>query len=499
MGDQARALDAVIRALTLNPKAEIYHILKASILDDLGFREEAKEAYRELLEIQPDSHSGHLNLGITLSRSGEMEQAEAEFLRAIEIKPDHPSGYFHIALLCKRFGYDYDERAYLEKFLEVGGKDHRLQKVKERLEELQQYELVVDPEHLYPEIEVMEKMTRVTWKTELHKKAFPDARGYELTFEEDKDVYTTILSMWREKKQEDSEAAYGQYDLLLRIDNAGFLEEYIWYHRQRVFGERATQFMDTHQDRIEAFLDWARTEGLLAEEKPPPASTSRLDRFRGLPADLFEVVEESELLYEIGIETDRPTGLLKDERNRFSRGLKLTGKDRIACGKASRILDEEVQKSGARALLPMFRCFLPGEPGYEHGIRRAASLGLEVREIEFRPTADLILGEKIQLNGESSWLFYALAKAAWRNEPELRERHGGSKDGDRPSIEEEIFALGVAAGAYANVLEPDEPEESAEGSEAAADEDPAAPPEPIPALDRLLEAIEAAHFRGYVL
>jgi hypothetical protein len=257
--------------------------------------------------------------------------------------------------------------------------------------------------------------------------------------------------------------------------------------------------MDGHRDRIEGFLDWARAEGLLNEEKPQPVSTSRLDRFRVLPADLFEVVEESEVMYEVGNPTDRPTGLLHDDRDRFSRGLKLAGKDRIACGKASRILDEELPKIGARALLPMFRCFLPDEPGYEHGIRRAASLGLEAREIEFRPTADLILGEKVQLNGESSWLFYALAKAAWRNEPELRERHGGSEGGDRASLEEEMFALGVAAGAYANALDPDDPEESAEGSEPATDEEPAAPPDPIPALDRLLEAIRANHFRGYAL
>ena len=243
----------------------------------------------------------------------------------------------------------------------------------------------------------------------------------------------------------------------------------------------------------------AMTEGLLDEEKPQPVRTSRLDRFRVLPADLFEVVDESDVMYEVGIQTDRPTGLLLDDRERFSRGLKLGGKDRIACRKASRILDEEVSTIGAKALLPIFRCFLPGEPGYEHGIRRAASLGLEAREIEFRPTADLILGEKVQLNGESSWLFYALAKAAWRNEPELRERHGGSKGGDRASLEEEMFALGVAAGAYANALDPDDPEKSAEDSEPVTDEEPAAPPEPIPALDRLLEAIRANHYRGYVL
>jgi hypothetical protein len=147
----------------------------------------------------------------------------------------------------------------------------------------------------------------------------------------------------------------------------------------------------------------------------------------------------------------------------------------------------------------MFRCFLSGEPGYEHVIRRAASQGLEAREIEFRPIADLILGEKVQINSEPSWLFYALAKAAWRNEPQLRERYGGSAEGDRASLEEEMYALGVAAGAYANAIEPDEPEESAEGGEAGTSEGAVEPPEPIPALDRLLEAIRADHFRGYVL
>ncbi len=500
IGDRTQALDAVTRALILNPKAELSYVLRASVLDDLGFRDEAEAAYRKLLEIQPSSYLGHLNLGITLFRAGEWERAEAAYLRAIDVQPDHPSGYFHMALLCKTLDYNYDERKYLEKFLEVGAADHRIETVKQRMEELQQHELQVDPNHPHASINMTEKFARVAWRSGLHEKRFPQARGYELTFDEDRDVYTTILPMWRAKKKEDPSAAYGPYDLLVRIDDAGFLDEYIWYHRQKVFGDRATAWMEEHRDRMDAFVEWAKAEGLMKEEEDgQPADTSPLDRFRGVPGDLFRLVEESAIVYEAGVETGRPGGLLEDERERFARTLELSGEDRVACRKAARRLHDEVPKIGVAALVPVFRCFVPGESGYEQGIGRAASLGLEAREIQFRPAAELVLGEKVQLNGEGAWLFYALAKGAWRREAQIRESNGGPEDGDRASLNEEIFALGVTVGAYVNILEPDEPEEPSGEVREEREDEAVIPPESTPSLDRLLEAIRADHFRGYVL
>ena len=44
MGEQAAALDAIIRALALDPTKDLFYITKANTLDDLGFRELALES-----------------------------------------------------------------------------------------------------------------------------------------------------------------------------------------------------------------------------------------------------------------------------------------------------------------------------------------------------------------------------------------------------------------------------------------------------------------------
>lgn len=486
-GDQVAALDAVLRALVLDPKQEVFYIFQASILDDLGYSARAEKAYRDLLAIQPNSYMGHVNLAVTLHRANRLDDAEAALLRAVEIDPDGPSAYFHLALLSETRGYGYDEERYLEKFLEVGSRDVRFESAKQRLEELRRQNIPFDASQRYASIDLAETMIRTAWRSELHRKAFPDARGYELTFEEDREAYTTILPMWRKIKREDPSATEGRYDLLLKIDDAGFLDEYIWYHRQSVFGDRAKAWMAEHPDRMTAFLEWARAEGLLSDESAKP-SLSPLDELRALPAALLETVSASPLVYEIGSEPSRPTALLEQERARFSKTFALVGADRVECRKVMRILDGALMSVGARAVIPAFRCFRPGDEEYAVAARRVSPLALEAVEIEFRPTGEVTQDEKVHVDvSDAPWLMYVLAKAAWRNEPALRERYGGAKDAARASLEEELFATGVLAGAYANSLEPDEanPDEA----------------EPVrrPELDRLLEAVEAGRLRAYVL
>jgi tetratricopeptide (TPR) repeat protein len=489
MGDQAMALDAITRALTINPKFEMSYVLKASILDNLGSRDRAIEEYQKLLDIQPESYLGHLNLGITLQRTGRYDEGEAALRRASEIDPDKPSPYFLLAAVSENRGFDYDERRWLQKFLQVGKTDPRREQAEKRLKELTNHEIALDPEHPYPALQLGESMARVNWKTKVHQERFPEARGYVLTAEEDLDVYRLLLSMWREQKKKDPTSSFGSYDLLLAIDDAGFLEEYVWYNRQKILGDRARAWLDEHPERVNAFLAWARAEGRLSDRPEGPVPTA-LDRYRQLPLELMERLDASKVKYEINVEAIDAPGLVQEARARFGNGLRLRGDDRVDCRNAVRNLGEELPKAGTMALLPMFRCFVPGTDEYETGALRARSLGLEPRVIAFSPVGAIAGGETVRVQAESSWLPYGLAKAAWRYEPGLREENGGPADPGELHLAEELYALGVLVGAYANSLEPDEPKESAEAS---------ALPERVPALDRLLDAAKAGLVRGYAL
>jgi tetratricopeptide (TPR) repeat protein len=64
LGRNAESLEAITRALALDPKEEQFYVLKGNILDNLGFPEQAKATYRALLEVMPNSYMGLINLGV---------------------------------------------------------------------------------------------------------------------------------------------------------------------------------------------------------------------------------------------------------------------------------------------------------------------------------------------------------------------------------------------------------------------------------------------------
>lgn len=498
-GDQEAALDAVIRSVALDPKQEASHVLKASILDDLGFRDEAIAAYDALLEVAPESYLGHLNRGITLHRAGRLEDAEAAFLRANEIDPSHPSSYFLLAFISRGRGHDYAEADYLERFVEVGAHDHRFEVARARLEELRDVALEIDVAHPYPAIELQRMLARSLWRSSRHREEFPEALGYEVTFEEDRDVYGTVLEAWRAKKAEDPEAAFGEWDLLLRIDDAGFLEEYIWYHRQLVFGDRATAWMDAHGERVDRFLGWAADEGLLPDEADDPAvaegdEPSAIDRLREIPLSVMRLITESEVTYQIGTLEEGFDDFLVVESKRFEKEIELVGDDRVPCGaKAVKQFDRDLRAVGTDALIPMLRCFRPGDTEYDHLVRRVTGLAIELDEIAFVPRIGLDFGEDVRVGYDpdtpGAWLMYALTKAAWRREAEIRDAVAGAGQVKRASFVEEFAAVSAAAGAYANSLVPSDPD----------DPEAEPPAERDPVFDRVLATVATVdHLRGFV-
>lgn len=503
-GNQVEALDAVTRALALNPKVETYYVVKGSILDDLGLSEAALRTYRELLEVQPESYLGHLNLGITLERAGRYEESEQAYLQAMAVQPEHPSAYFHIARLCGTRGFDYDERDYLEKFVELSEEGPRKEQVQKRLEEMNETEIQIDTDHPHAEVEMARLLGRAVWRSERHRENFPEARGYEPTFEEERDVITLILEVWRAKKEQDPSVEEGYYDLLLGIDDAGFIEEYIWYHNQKVFGERAEEWIASHEDRMSAFLSWARAEGLLADDttgggEPDPEAATPF-AYRHLPGELMKLVVDSPVAYNLhaGDEEEgggrSPDALLEAERRRFGKRLNLRGEDRLACGRVLAEAQELQSAVGSEAYVPVMRCSRPGEDEHSTAVKQISRFGLRASEIDFRPVGGLqVTDEGVDLWAGSAWMFYVMAKAAWRNEPDLRREQSGPENGERPSIEEELYALAVLSGAYVNSFDRDK------GSTAEDEGAEADPPQRVEALDRLVDAVRAGQLRGYAL
>jgi Tfp pilus assembly protein PilF len=481
MGDQAGALDNVVRSLTIDPKSEQSYVLKGNVLDNLGFPEEAKKTYLALLSVMPSSYMGHLNLGICEVRLGDSKGGQDEMKKARDISPERPSPYFQLANVARHAGCDYDEHDNLTKFLEVGKDDPRADVVRTRLKEMEHYDVRMDPNDPFSTIALTEQLARVNWRTTKHRKQHPDTCGYSLTFEEEKEVLSQIvLPEWRKIKVAKPAASVPRYDLLLKIDDAGFIDEYIYDTMGKELGDSAATWLSEHAERKQAFEDWARKEGLLAE-KPAPAEKPNL------PGDVIETMNTSKVHYVVekgeAEDTDR---FLATERKRFREALKLHGDDTVDCAKADDLSAAAIAAVGARALVPMFRCRLPGDEVFDKSAKRVSLLGLVVRDLS--PTVQgATFSEKDRVHikiDNPSWLGYITAKAAWRNEPELRQRYGGAES-DAPSIEEELFAFRSAGEGYANGRS--QPNDKAQAFE------------PVESLDRINQIEEAGHLRGFVL
>ncbi|HEX4824201.1 MAG TPA: tetratricopeptide repeat protein [Candidatus Polarisedimenticolaceae bacterium] len=484
MGEQAKALDQVVRSLTIDPKSEGAYVLKGNILDNLGFADAAKATYEALLAVQPSSYMGHINLGVCKVRSSDLQGAKDEMKKARDLDPKRPSAYFQLAKLAKADDCNYEEHDNLTKFLEVGKDDPRADGVRARLKEMDNVNVTIDPSDQYSTIDLAEKLSRVAWRTTEHRKRFPEACGYRPTFEEEKEILSTIvIPEWRKTKAGDAKAASGRYDLLLKIDDAGFLDEYIYGTMGSKLGEAATTWRAQHADRLKAFEDWARKEGVLNEKTDQPETANE----ESLAMFVVTTMSESKVHYVLdegaAADTDK---FLAAERARFRDGFNLKGDDVVDCAKADDVPSAVLSAQGAGALIPLFRCRAPGDPVLDKSVKRVSLLGLVVRDL----APSIQGGTFADKDGvhlkivDPSWLGYVSAKSVWRNEPDVRKRYGGAES-TAPSIDEEVFAMRTAAEAYDNGH--NHPDEGRE------------PFARVESLDRILEIEKAGHLRGFVL
>jgi tetratricopeptide (TPR) repeat protein len=491
LGIQEMALENVIRALVLDPKTEIFYVMKANILDDMGYEEEALTTYDQLLEIQPESYMGNLNKGISLLRLSRQNEAETHFEKARSIDPSHPSAYLRLSQLAKSRGYSYDEIDFLEEFRKHGSNDARLPAVEKRLEELRSYEINVDPNHPYPEVDLQEKLTRAAWRSTIHREKFPEAHHYYLTMEEERAVYLEIvLPAWKETKTKDPEASFFYYDVLQKAVDNGYFEAFLYYTKPGPFGERGRVWREENSEKVSAFLAWAEQEGIQFSTEDEAGSDFDVAAFLG---GVIQTAEDSDQTYVIG---DEPTpeeisAFREAEGAAFRKSVNLSGADRVDCKKTLQEFDAAIM--GTQSLdkaIQVFRCFLPGSPEWDGTAQRLSRMGMGIRDRSPAVSISIARNESgIDVKaGDAYWLFYAFAKAVWRYEESLRLAFS-EMDSYEPTVLEEMLAVASAAHTYLSLRS----EEEGEGAE---EEDDF---EEDPGMESLVKVIEDGLLRGFVL
>jgi len=223
------------------------------------------------------------------------------------------------------------------------------------------------------------------------------------------------------------------------------------------------------------------------EESPSSAYTDSLsvERFRKLPLQILKLVSESERPYLIEVDPteEEIVGYLARERDLFRNGLVLSGEQRIDCGRAVEAID---RAQAGHELYDVFLCSYPGDDAWNQAIHGLLRLGLVFHDLapEFRIVIDNGEKQAVIKASTSAWLSYALAKALWKNEPDLRLELRGEAQYS-PSVVEEKIALYAGVAAYLNSRMPSE-----DASEPA-DEDPD--------MENLVRVVESGRLRGYIL
>jgi tetratricopeptide (TPR) repeat protein len=103
-GDDAAAVDALSRAVHLNPNHPGTQINLGNVLRRLGRFDEAVDSFRRAIALRPDATVAYRNLGATLVDQKRFQEAIEPLNRAASLRPDHPGAYLTRARAARGLG-----------------------------------------------------------------------------------------------------------------------------------------------------------------------------------------------------------------------------------------------------------------------------------------------------------------------------------------------------------------------------------------------------------
>ena len=104
LGDTARGLAALDRALQLNPKYAEALNQRGVLLHTTRRTEEAIAAYKQAAAVRPDYAEAHNNLAVAFQTMRDYDAAIGAYRRAIEIRPNYPDVYGNLAQALSQIG-----------------------------------------------------------------------------------------------------------------------------------------------------------------------------------------------------------------------------------------------------------------------------------------------------------------------------------------------------------------------------------------------------------
>lgn len=119
MNRYPEARQAYQKAIALSPDRDEFHFSLGSLLEKLGEEEAASNEFSKAISLNPTSADAHFRLGRLYLQKGDFERAETQLLKAIELKPKDPQGYEQLARIYLKTGRSSEARRTLETLQEL--------------------------------------------------------------------------------------------------------------------------------------------------------------------------------------------------------------------------------------------------------------------------------------------------------------------------------------------------------------------------------------------
>jgi len=94
--------------------------------------------------------------------------------------------------------------------------------------------------------------SRLAWQNGKFKENFPNARRYQFTYEEELESRTAMATVWKELKGKDDTLKEPYLDDLIKVEENGFLKEYVWQINRSERWKKPTGL------KLEEFKTWGR-------------------------------------------------------------------------------------------------------------------------------------------------------------------------------------------------------------------------------------------------
>ena len=103
-GRKSEAVDAMQKAVHLEPRDVEAHNNLGSTLHEMGRLDEALANYTQAIALKPDYAEAHSNLGNTLQELGRLDEALASYKQAIALKPDYAEAHSNLGKTLLKLG-----------------------------------------------------------------------------------------------------------------------------------------------------------------------------------------------------------------------------------------------------------------------------------------------------------------------------------------------------------------------------------------------------------